>query len=175
MAKRKVYDAVSQHVKTVRKKRKPMSEEQKAAAVERLAKARAARQAASPPQYKNVHPSVLERDEDDPIAFNKVRDWIKYQKELLSAAKAGIRRGEKGAEAKAASIQGYLTNMEAYLRGGDWIDSYYGQTRELKMGMRCVAMAYYPDGTPKRSKGVYYEDLGHVWGEEPQGLEELLV
>ena len=175
MAKRKMYDAVSQPAKKVRKKRKPMSEEQKAAAVERLAKARAARQAANPPQYKNVHPSVLERDEDDPLAFNKVREWIKYQKELLSAAKASVRRGEKGAEAKAASIQGYLTNMEAYLRGGDWVDSYYGQNREMRMGMKCIAMAYYPDGTPKRTKGVFYADLGHVWGEEPQGLEELLV
>lgn len=49
-------------VKKVRKKRKPMSEEQKAAAVERLAKARAARleKQGGP---KNVHPDVLALDD----------------------------------------------------------------------------------------------------------------
>ena len=28
---------------------------------------------------------------------------------------------------------------------------------------KCVAMAYYPDGTPKRSVGVFYEDIMTVW------------
>ena len=39
----------------IRKKRKPMTAEQRAAAGERLAKARAKRQAANPPQYKYIH------------------------------------------------------------------------------------------------------------------------
>lgn len=161
--------------KKVRKKRKPMTAEQKAAAVERLAKARAARQAANPPQYKNVHPSVLEKDDDDALSFNKVREWIKFNKDLLSSLKREARAGIKGAEAKAASVSCYINAMNAYLSGGDWIDDYYGRDREHKMTWRSLAMAYYPDGTPKRMKGVYYPDIGHVWGEEPQGLEELLV
>jgi len=163
-------------VKKVRKKRKPMTEEQKAAAVERLAKARAARQAANPPEYKNVHPSVLEKDDEDTLSFKNVREWIKYQKEMLSAARQELRSGVKGSEAKVASIQGYLSHMDAYLRSGDWIDSFYGMHREHKMTERCVAMAYNADGTPKRSHGVYYPDLGYVWGKEPEsnGLEEFM-
>ena len=51
----------------IRKKRKPMTPEQRAAAGERLAKARAKRQAANPPQYKYIHESVLARGEDDPL------------------------------------------------------------------------------------------------------------
>ena len=47
--------------KKIRKKRKPMTPEQKAAAVERLAKARAARQAANPSQPKNVCKEVLDQ------------------------------------------------------------------------------------------------------------------
>ena len=32
-----------------------------------------------------------------------------------------------------------------------------------KVVPRCVAMAYYPDGIPKRSVGVFYPDIGVVW------------
>jgi len=161
--------------KKVRKKRKPMTAEQKAAAVERLANARAARQAANPPQYKNIHPTVLALDEDDPLSFNKVREWIKFNKDVLSSHRSEVRAGLKGSEAKAASISAYLNAMNAYLVGGDWIDSYYGRDREHKMTWYSVSMAYYPDGTPKRTKGVYYPDVGHVWGEQPAGLEELMA
>jgi len=161
--------------KKVRKKRKPMTVEQKAAAVERLAKARAARQAANPPQYKNIHPKVLALDEDDSLSFNKVREWIKFNKDLLSSHGREIRSGIKGAEAKAASVSAYINAMNAYLQGGDWIDNYYGRDREHRMTWRSVAMAYYPDGEPKRTKGVYYPDVGYVWGEQPEGLEELMA
>ena len=44
-----------------RKKRKPMTAEQKQAAGERLAKAREKRLLENPPQYKSIHPSVVER------------------------------------------------------------------------------------------------------------------
>ena len=40
-----------------------------------------------------------------------------------------------------------------------------GDDEEKKTQWKCVAMAYNPDGTPKRSKGVYYPDIGMVWGE----------
>ena len=33
----------------------------------------------------------------------------------------------------------------------------------------CVAMAYYPDGTPKRSVGVFYSDINAVW---TSGMDE---
>jgi|TARA_R110000823_G_scaffold7255_1_gene26573 hypothetical protein len=161
--------------KKVRKKRKPMTAEQKAAAVERLAKARAARQAANPPQYKNIHPKVLALDEDDALSFNKVREWIKFNKELLSSHRSEIRTGMKGAESRAASVSAYINAMNAYLQCGDWIDGYYGREREHKITWRNLAMAYYPNGEPKRTPGVYYTDIGYVWGEQPEGLEELMA
>ena len=66
-----------------------MTPEQRAAAGERLAKARAKRQAANPPQYKYIHESVLARGEDDPFYFRKVhytwhqRFWVKAKRSTL--------------------------------------------------------------------------------------------
>ena len=57
-----------------KRKRKPMSEEQRAAAVERLAKAREAR---GHDGSSSVHPDLLEMDEDSPIHWKKVRQWVK--------------------------------------------------------------------------------------------------
>ena len=44
-----------------------------------------------------------------------------------------------------------------------------GQDEEHKVVPRCIAMAYYPDGTPKRSVGVFYPDIGAVWS---KGMDE---
>ena len=65
-----------------RKKRKPMTAEQKQAAGERLAKAREKRLLENPPQYKSIHPSVVERGEDDPLNMKNIQIWIKSQKNL---------------------------------------------------------------------------------------------
>ena len=40
---------------------------------------------------------------------------------------------------------------------------------ENKVIPRCAAMAYYPDGTPKRSVGVFYPDINAVW---TNGMDE---
>ena len=45
----------------------------------------------------------------------------------------------------------YITNMKRYLSQGVWLDFRYGEQREGRIQKVCVAMAYYPDGTPKRS------------------------
>ena len=70
--------------KKLRKKRKPMTEEQKAAAIERLAKARAARGITG---TKNVHPDVLALPDDHPLAYAKVKEWLKYNQDLLKSIK----------------------------------------------------------------------------------------
>ena len=62
-----------------RKPRKPMTAEQKAAASERLAKAREKRLKENPPEYKSSHPSVLARGDDDAWSHIKVKQWIKTQ------------------------------------------------------------------------------------------------
>jgi hypothetical protein len=149
-------------VKKVRKKRKPMSEEQKAAAVERLAKARAARleKQGGP---KNVHPDVLALDDDDALSLKNVRSWIKTQKDLLSAAKQELRASAKGAVSKVARIEGYIRNLERYIKNGVYLDMFYGEHQQSRVKTYCVTMAYHPDGTPKRSYGVYYSDLGGVY------------
>lgn len=161
--------------KKIRKARKPMSEEQKAAAVERLAKARAKRQAANPPTYANVHPDIVALPEDNPRSLKKVREWIKYNKEMLTEDRAAARRGEKGAEARVKSVEGYVRHLEKYLRDGDYVDNFYGRDQEHKIKWSCKHMAYDKDGNPKRTQGVYYPDLGYCWGEEPkeEGLEGL--
>ena len=53
--------------KKIRKPRKPMTAEQKAAAAERLRIAREKRMKENPPQYKNIHPDVLALDPEHPL------------------------------------------------------------------------------------------------------------
>lgn len=148
-----------------RKKRKPMSPEQRAAAAERLAKARAARVAANPPQYKNVHPSVLARPDEDPLSLKNIRHWIKSQKEQLSAARKQLRLNTKGAEGQVASHQAYIRNLDRYLRDGDYIDGYYGEYQQTVVKLRCTHPAYDKEGNIKRTHGVYYDDLGMTWSD----------
>ena len=92
-----------------KKKRKPMTEEQKVAAAERLAKAREAK---GTPKHKNIHPSILAKPDDHFISLKKVRQWIKTQKGIASserkrlAQSAGRRRWLKRVE-KMKEVRGY--------------------------------------------------------------------
>lgn len=149
----------------VRKKRKPMSPEQRAAAAERLAKAREKRMKENPPTYKNIHPSVLAIPEDQPMSLKNIRRWIKTQKDLLSAERKQVRAGVKGSEARVASHQAYIRNLEKFLRDGDYIDDYYGEHQQTKIKWRCVVPAYDKEGNMKRTHGVYYSDIGTVWSD----------
>ena len=62
------------------KKRKPMTEEQKKAACERLAKARAAK---PPAKKSSIHPTVLAKGDEHFLSAKNVQSWIKSQKEQL--------------------------------------------------------------------------------------------
>ena len=79
-----------------RKRRKPMTPEQKAAAAERLAKARASK---GPAKNTSLHHSLVGLPEEHMLHPDKVKKWIKTQKELASIARSDIRRKIKGAEA----------------------------------------------------------------------------
>ena len=153
----------------IRKKRKPMSEEQRKAAGERLAKARAKRQAANPPQYKYIHETVLARTEDDPFHFRKVQGCIKTQREELALARKDLRANTKGAPARVANHQAYIRNLEKYLRDGDYVDDCYGEYQQNKIKWRCVEPAYDKDGMAKRTHGVFYSDIGTVWDDLTMG------
>ena len=112
--------------------RRRMTEEQKAAAAERLRVAREKRLRDNPPKYANIHPSVLEKGDDHPFSRKKVVQWIKTQKSLLASERGNVRRKVKGAEAKVADHTAYIRHCEWYLRNGDWIDDRHGEYQEKK-------------------------------------------
>jgi hypothetical protein len=143
-----------------------MTAEQKKAAGERLAKAREKRLAENPPQYKSIHPSVLEKGDDDAWSHKKVKEWIKTQKSLMSAERANIRAKVKGAIARYESHRGYIRNLETYLRTGEYHDMFWGEYQEHRCKSICLVMAYHPDGTPKRSVGTWYPDIRMEWTKE---------
>ena len=178
MVKRKIKvktDNSSWQAPKTRKKRKPMTEKQRIAASKRLEKARAIR-AKKNPNYgqSGVHPTLRNLSEDHPAHPNKVKKWIKTQKELLSTERAAVRQKVKGSIAKLANHQAYISSMNRYLRDGDWTDMFYGEYQEKKVTYRCVAMAYDKNGNPKRDVNTYYPDVGMVYTQEMinQDLEE---
>ena len=147
--------------KKVRKRRKPMTEEQRRAASERLEKARAAR-AAKNPDYgqSGIHPTLRNLADDHPAHPKKVRQWIKTQKELATSERKSAKQGVKGAYSKQCIHEAYVRNLVKYLRDGDYVDMFYGEYMEHQVKRKCVAMAYESDGTPKREVGVWYPDIG---------------
>ena len=157
--------------KKVRKKRKPMTEEQKQAAAERLEKARAAR-AAKNPNYgqSGIHESLRDLPDDAPIKPKKVKKWIKTQKELASMERRNEKANVKGATDRRMSHEAYVRNMQKYLRDGDWIDLFYGEHQEKKIRYICRGQAYYWEGPkkgePKFNVGTYYSLLGTVYSQE---------
>ena len=110
-----------------------MSEEQREKAAERLRLAREKRLRENPPKYANIHPSVLAKPDDHPLCLKNVRSWIKSTKEQITALRGEVRRDVKGAKAKLHSKEGYVRNMQHYLKHGDWIDNFYGEYEEKKV------------------------------------------
>ena len=147
--------------KKIRKRRKPMTEEQKQAAAARLEKAREAR-AAKNPDYgqSGIHPTLRNLADDHPAHPKKVRQWIKTQKELAASERKSVKQGVKGAYSKQCIHEAYVRNLVKYLRDGDYVDMFYGEYMEHNIKRKCVAMAYESDGTPKRDVGVWYPDIG---------------
>lgn len=169
LAKRSV-SVTDELVRKPRKRRKPMSPEQKAAAAERLAKAREKRLKEHTPEYKHVHDTVLAKPDDDPLSRKKVMGWIKENKEKLSSLRHSVRQNIKGAEAQLASTQAYIRDMESYLRNGVWLSMFYGAHEQHRMKERVIVNAYYHSGPyagmVKRDVGKFYDDLGCDWTQE---------
>jgi len=148
--------------------RKQLSEKRKQELRDQLSKARSKR---SPAEYKNIHPSVLQKPDDDPLSVKSIKKWIKHNKEKSSAYLTNSRR--RGATPKQSiidkihseNVKAYIRFMEHYLKSGDWISNFMGDNEEKKTQWKCVAMAYHADGTPKRTKGIFYPDINMVWGE----------
>jgi hypothetical protein len=174
MAKRKVTvetDNSNWQAPKKRKTRKPMSEEQRVAASERLAKVRKKRAEANPDYGKaGLHDTLKDLSTEHRLHPDKIKDWIKTQKDLLKTEKASVRAKVKGAIARAANHEGYVRNMQRYLRDGDWIDDFYGEYQENKITRRCTAQGYYwygpKKGEPKFDVDVWYPYLGCVYTQE---------
>ena len=147
-----------------KRKRKPLTEEQKQVLRERMEKARKAR---GPSKNLSLHESIRDLSDDHPLSPKKVKGWLKEQKELLSGL------GKQAGQDKDPKIrqlywdtETYIFNLNKYLQDGLWLDHRYGSAKQNKIKMNCVKMAYYSDGTPKRTIGVYYPDIGAVYTQE---------
>ena len=164
MARKKIV-VQREKVKPLKKKRK-LSEEHKEKLRARLAEMRAKRK---PAEYKNVAKSVLALPDDDKYSMKSVKEWIKESKEQVAAYNKTARsmRISPQDKQKAANLaehkKAYIRYCEHYLKTGDWIGMFSGKEETQKVVPKCIAMAYYPDGTPKRSVGVFYPDINMVW------------
>ena len=137
--------------KKIRKARKPMTAEQKAAASERLAKARAKKK---PAKGKTHHWVVY----DEKKCFKPLPDvlgWLKEAKEQAYSSKKDMSRfkdgGKEWTKASDSYIYwyGYVNDINWYLRHGDWISNNYGSGQQNKTKWVTVVPAYYPDGVRK--------------------------
>lgn len=142
------------------RKRRTLTPEQKAAASERLAKAREARKTASGSTNQMYAEEVRNLPEDHFLSLDKVKGWIKHNKDLLSSIKSFKDSKESSQRDQYNRVEVYLSNLETYLRTGVYSDMFYGEEAQNTIKYRCVVMAYYPDGTPKRTPGVTYPDIG---------------
>jgi len=160
--------------KKVKVERKPMkikrtrniTEEQREALRQRMIEMRKKRK---PAEYKNVNKRVLALPEDDRYSFKNVKEWIKETKEQISTLNKQARgrnvlpQDRQKASNLVDSKKAYIRYCEHYIKTGDWIGMFSGKHEEQKVVPRCIAMAYHPDGTPKRSVGIFYSDINMVW------------
>ena len=149
-----------------------ISEERKQQLREQLERARAKKK---PAEYKNVHSSVLALPEDSEYSFKNVKEWIKDNKEQIAALNKSARsfrtdpKDKQKASNLAESKKAYIRMCEHYLKTGDWIATHSGKEEGHKVVPRVTTMAYYPDGTPKRTVGYWYPDIEAVWTKEMDG------
>ena len=164
MARKKI-TVEREKLKPLKKKRK-LSEEHKEKLRARLAEMRAKKK---PAEYKNIAKSVLDLPEDDKYSMKNVKEWIKESKDQVAALNKTARsmRIAPQDKQKAANLaehkKAYIRYCEHYLKTGDWIGMFSGKEETQKVVPKCIAMAYYPDGTPKRSVGVFYPDINMIW------------
>ena len=167
---------VRKKIKPIKKTRK-LSEEHKEKLRTRLAEKRAKKK---PAEYKNIAKSVLALPDDDTYSFKNVKEWIKENKLQVSAlgqqarSMSNTSKEKQTASNTADSKKEYIRYCEHYLKHGDWIGIFSGANEEHKVVPKCVAMAYYPDGTPKRSVGVWYPDIEMVWTNEMETSDEVV-
>ncbi len=152
MARKKI--VVERKPMKVKRTRK-ITEEQREALRQRMIEMRKKRK---PAEYKNISKVVLALPDEDEYSFKNVKEWIKESKDLVSQYNKQARSAKNSpsdrqiASNLADNKRAYIRMCEHYLKTGDWIAMYSGKNEE-----------HYPDGTPKRSVGVFYPDINMVW------------
>ena len=170
MARKKIV-VQREKVKPLKKKRK-LSEEHKEKLRARLAEMRAKKK---PAEYKNIAKSVLALPDDDKYSMKNVKEWIKESKDQVAAFNKTARsmkvspQDKQKAQNSADAKKAYIRYCEHYLKTGDWIGMFSGKDETNMVVPKCTAMAYYSDGTPKRTVGVWYPDIEMVW---TKGMDE---
>jgi hypothetical protein len=130
---------------------------QREAAIARLA---AAREARGPSQNVAIAEEVRLLPDTDTFSLKNVRVWLKTNKQLLASMRGMKESKEPAHRASYNAVETYVSNLETYLRTGVYGDNRLGEHATGKVTYVCRAMAYYADGTPKRSVGVFYPDVG---------------
>ncbi len=144
----------------IRKKRKPMTEEQHAEAIARLAKAREAK---GPVKHTQFHPDVVALPDEHELSLKNVRQWLKTQKELLISMKLYKDSKDAVERNKYNICYTYVSNLNTYLTKGVYVDHKIGEHGTGSIKYSCIHMSFKADGTPKRTHGVYYPDMGMVY------------
>ena len=145
------------------KKKRVITEEQRTALVERLKKAREAK---GPAKQTSIDASIRNLPDDSPFSPKLVREWIKNIQLKLKSMRSMKKSTVTGELAAYLIEETYLANLQSYLRTGVYVDGRRGPDRQHRVHHTCVVMAYYKDGTPKRSVGVHYPDIGEIYTEE---------
>tara|TARA_A100001515_G_scaffold43271_1_gene34139 strand:- start:42044 stop:42631 length:588 start_codon:yes stop_codon:yes gene_type:complete len=151
-------------IKKIRRKRN-LTEAQRQVLRDRINKARENKKTSA---NLTIHEDIRFLPDDHPLSPKKVKGWIKTCKDKLS----GMKNWNKSNDSKqrdAFNIEDtYLSNLQSYLRDGVYKDLFYGEHHQhlIKYRVRKDHMAYNADGTPKRSVGFFYEDIGAVYTQE---------
>lgn len=152
----------------VKRQRKQMTAEQKAAAAERLAKAREAK---SPVENKSVAEEIRNIPDNSPFSVKNTKAALKYNEDLLKSIRSMKDSKESKERSYYLEISTYVENLKKYLSTGVYLDNKFGAERNGTVKYVCVAMAYHKDGRPKRSVGTWYPDVG-TWTEEMERGEQ---
>ena len=142
---------------TTPKRKRNLSEEQREDLQERIELAGAAK---APAKQLSIHDSIRGLPDTDNFAPARVRGWIKATKDRLQSMRKWKDSKDSKERKARAEDDVYLSNLQAYLRTGVYLDSRWGAERQHTVQYKCIAMACYADGTPKRTAGTWYPDIG---------------
>lgn len=115
-------------IKKVRKRRKPMTPEQRAEAAARLA---LAREKKKPAKLVSVAKGILELDDDDLFSYENVKKWIVTQTEINKYLKKQVKDNVRYSNSKLLTNNTYLHQCKAYLRSGVWESLFAGEYMDI--------------------------------------------